>query len=81
MCDSFGDVLESGLVNGRACDVVERQRRIHVIDVVQEMEELQIIVSGDSAAALSETAIQYTVSPSYITGCPVGCCSDSPARS
>lgn len=47
-------VAQRGLVDGRARDVVERQRRVHVVDVVQQVEELQVVVLGDAHAVVAE---------------------------
>lgn len=40
MRDRFGNVLQRSLVDGSSRNVVERQGRVYVVDVVQEMKEI-----------------------------------------
>lgn len=53
----FRHMLQRGLINRGARNVIERQRRIHIVDVVQKMEEVQILLVRNATAALLEVLL------------------------
>lgn len=53
----FRHMLESRLIDGRTGDVIERQRRVHVVDVVEKVEKVQILFVRDTAAGLLEVLL------------------------
>lgn len=50
-------MLQRGLVNRGAGNVVERQRRVHIVDVIQEVEEVQVLLVRDAAPRLLEVLL------------------------
>lgn len=55
--DRARHVAQGRLVNGRARDVVERERRVHVIYVVQKVKEIEIVVFCYANPMIAETVI------------------------
>lgn len=55
--DRARHVAQGRLVNGRARDVVERERRVHVIYVVQKVKEIEIVVFCYANPMITETVI------------------------
>lgn len=58
----FSHVLQGGLVDGSAGDVVESQGRVDVVDVVQKVEEIQVVLLGNSLAVIPKTATNFALS-------------------
>lgn len=50
----FGHMLQRGLIDRRAGNVVECQRRVHVVDVVEEMEKVQVFLDRNAASVVAE---------------------------
>jgi len=46
-------------VDRGAGDVVERQRRVHVVDVAQQVEEVQVVLQADAGALFGVPAPKY----------------------
>lgn len=55
--DSLCDVLERRLIDRRSRDVVERQRRVDVVDVVQKVEEVEVFLQRNAPAVVAEALL------------------------
>lgn len=58
--NGFGHVFQRCLIDRCARDVVEHQRGVHVIDVAQKPEEIQVILLGHALARLKPVGIRVT---------------------
>lgn len=54
MCHRSRDVTQRWLIDGRARDVVEREGCVHVVDVVEQVEELQVVVLRYADSVVAE---------------------------
>lgn len=54
--DRLRNMLQCRLIDGSAGDVIKGEGGVYVVDVVQEVEEFQIIISGNALTVISKPA-------------------------